>query len=282
MREAKTDFSEENFIGLHLAGANTKKTVLVILARKSSLDPIYVKALYDGIGSVRGHFSDERLIDILKKETRSKNIVVDCPISSPPCVRCVRHSCPGVMRCEDIDVAYMLSVLNSQQEQNRTRRLRPLNPQNQRLWDILFPSDDLLGKMEPSYSANLAPLLVRAQTLQRRFNEGENPLRLIETHILRTLSKLSQIYDWPLEWVKNYRNFEKGKSVREKILDSIILKNKLKISPLEIKNKKIASSVEIFHAFICAWVGYLMAEEKTEKVPKKIPIEDQWVFLPKT
>ena len=72
-------------------------------------------------------------------------------------------------------------------EQKRGRKgghkLRPLNPQNLRLWDAMFGRGSEFGNLEPTYSANQAPLVVRARTLQRRLRAVLPDLTLRETNV---------------------------------------------------------------------------------------------------
>ena len=85
------------------------------------------------IGGVGRLFSDERLFEIIR-QFRPDEVVIDCPVTEPPCVTCQRPRCPGVDACEDLAVAYMQSLVIGS-EQGRKRK-RPLNPQTQRIWDV--------------------------------------------------------------------------------------------------------------------------------------------------
>ena len=118
--------------GIHLAGPNSLKTILVIMTGHLGEGNLKIDSIYDRLGPLHKLFSDDRLFEILRKE-RPDRIMIDSPLTVPPCVACTRLSCPGVIACEDIAVAYMQRMLESSQGR---RRKRPLNPQTQRIWDV--------------------------------------------------------------------------------------------------------------------------------------------------
>ena len=218
--EEPRDKFESACVGIHLSGPNAKKSALVVLT--SRLEGAHFLSLYEKIGSLGSLFSDERIIDILKLVPSLESVFVDCPISEPPCVNCERPVCPGVVRCEDVAVGMMMAI-----EQKRGRKgghkLRPLNPQNLRLWDAMYGRGGEFGKMEPTYSANLAPLVVRAKTLQRRLRMDLPRIDLRETHVPFLLKQLEVVFD-RAGWAMNYRNFEAGFDVRCEVLSEIAAK----------------------------------------------------------
>ena len=245
---------ESSVVGIHLSGPNAKKSAVVVLSLNQS-EAKFI-SLYEKIGSVGSLFSDERIIDILKLIPAVADVFVDCPISEPPCVNCERPVCPGVVRCEDVAVGMMMAI-----EEKRGRKgghkLRPLNPQNLRLWDAMFGRGVEFGNMEPTYSANLAPLVVRARTLQRRLRGVLPEIILRETNVPFLLSQLQKLMDGP-EWAKKYRNFEIGFDVRAEVLSEISSRKirerapSLSIQIPEDSIDEIASSVEAFHAFMAS------------------------------
>jgi hypothetical protein len=260
---------ESACVGIHLSGPNAKKSALVVLV--NSQEGSQFLSLYEKIGSVGSLFSDERIIDILKLVPSLDAVFVDCPISEPPCVNCERPVCPGVVRCEDVAVGMMMAI-----EQKRGRKgghkLRPLNPQNLRLWDAMYGRGGEFGKMEPTYSANLAPLVVRAKTLQRRLRMDLPQIDLRETHVPFLLKQLEVTFDRP-GWSTNYRNFEAGFETRCEVLSEIAAKRTAKVMPklninlTEDAIDSVAASVESFHAFMAAamahWSQIGLARDRT-------------------
>ena len=256
-------------VGIHLSGPNAKKSAVAVLSVQEFSTKFV--SLYEKIGSVGSLFSDERIIDILRVHPMVSDVFVDCPVSEPPCVNCERPACPGVVRCEDVAVGMMMAI-----EQKRGRKgghkLRPLNPQNLRLWDAMFGRGEEFGNMEPTYSANLAPLVVRARTLQRRLRAEFPEVSLRETHVPFLLSQLRELFDGE-DWVRGYRNFERGFDLRAEILSELASRKtaerfpELAIQISEDAIDTVAASVEGFHAFMAGamavWSSRGIARAKT-------------------
>ncbi len=244
-------------VGIHLSGPNAKKSSLVVL-KADGFKSQFV-SLYEKIGSVGSLFSDERLLDILKQWPQVGVAFVDCPISEPPCVDCERPVCPGVVRCEDVAVGMMMAIEEKRERRGR-HKLRPLNPQNLRLWDAMYGRAGEFGNLEPTYSANLAPLVVRAKTLQRRLRMDLPHIELRETNVPFLLKQLELLLDRK-GWSTSYRSFELGFSVRCEILSELSAKKtsawlpKLGIQILDDSIDDVAASVESFHAFMAAAMG---------------------------
>lgn len=273
--------SEASVAGIHLSGPNAKKSAVVVLSYNQSKAKFV--SLYEKIGSVGSLFSDERIIDILRHIPHLADVFVDCPTSEPPCVNCERHVCPGVVRCEDVAVGMMMAI-----EQKRVRKgahkLRPLNPQNLRLWDAMYGRGVEFGNMEPSYSANLAPLVVRARTLQRRLRDVLPQVVLRETHVPFLLRQLEGALDGN-DWVKGYRGFEQGFQRRLEILSELSSRKieatsrNLRIHIEDDALEDIAGSVEVFQAFMSAamaiWAVRGLSKPRTQYFAENVG----WVEL---
>lgn len=252
--------------------------------------PLRIVKVYEKIGSFGSVFSDERLADILLHEGPFAEVFVDSPLTAPPCVECQRPHCPSVMKCEDIGVAYMMA-LASQQKRRGVHRIRPLNPQSQRLWDVLqtFSVDkfEKKSRQEPSYSANLAPLVARGKTLQRRLNAAIPGLELKETQVAQALEVLMSDLNIPgltgEKASKQYRSFELGLQTRAAIVDHLIATTALDVlgsAEAAAGSEGLIESVETFNAFVCAWVGAAHVAGLTVERPDSIPAGQGWVFLP--
>ncbi len=130
----------DRYAGLHISGPNSLKSVVIVLEGALPIKPLNIAGLYEKIGSQGKLFSDDRLVDILQLRGPFQEVFVDCPLSVPPCVSCERPVCPGAINCEDVSVAYMLA-LNEKIKSLGVRKKRPINPQSQRLWDIIYQSE---------------------------------------------------------------------------------------------------------------------------------------------
>jgi hypothetical protein len=268
---------EPAFAGLHLAGPNANKTALVVLRGRPGVGPLAIDAVYDRIGTYGGLFSDERLVEILTRTGPFAQVFVDCPLTVPPCVSCQRPVCPGAVQCEDVSVAYMLKV-SSAVRRRGARKARPVNPQSQRLWDVLQLESPRGERLEPSYSANLAPLVTRARTLQRRLNALDPTIELQETSIVNTLERMAAALKLSPAMKLSYRNFEEGLERRRQIVQRMVDRGWLHED--EELTEAGAATVETFHALIAAWVGALRQVGLTGKKPKGFIAGEGWVHLP--
>ena len=267
--------------GIHLSGPNAKKSAVVVLSYNQAESKFV--SVYEKIGSVGSLFSDERIIEILRLVSNLQHVFVDCPTTEPPCVKCERPVCPGVLRCDDVAVGMMLAI-NQKRGRKGAHKLRPLNPQNMRLWDAMYGRGDEFGNMEPSYSANLAPLVVRARTLQRRLRSEMPEIQLRETHIPFLLRQMEGLLG-KTAWAAGYRGFEQGVRKRCEILTQIASSKtpnefsslRIRIAPDDIE--ELASSVEVFQAFMAAAMACWSAQGLS-RVPTQYFSENAgWVEL---
>lgn len=257
-------------VGLHLSGSNAPRSAIVCL--DSSQNPPRVQHVFDRIGSVGQLFSDERIISVLKLVATSSPVMIDCPLSLPPCVRCSLQVCPGVVACSDLTVASMLSM-NQKLKMEGRRKKRPINPQSQRLWDIGRAS-------EPSYSANLAPLVARSLTLQRRLRDVLPLVEMFETSVPHVLHQLYSDVGLTVEHAQLYKSFERGGDIRSQWLDELI-KSRLIAHPSIEDLQKIRSSIDVFHAFFAALMAAWFSQDKLDAPPKNYPVGEGWVYLPR-
>ena len=271
--------SPPRFAGLHLSGPNAHKTAVVIASGHPLQSPLTIEKVYEKIGSFGSLFSDERVLEILVHEGPLEQIFVDCPLTVPPCVACTRPQCPGPNGCEDMSVAYMLSL--SQRVKSRAgRKFRPLNPQSQRLWDVLRSLEADAPKPEPSYSANLSPLVNRAVTLQRRLNALRPSLQLEESNVPQLLNEMATPLGLASDIGRSYRNFERGHDRRLRVLERLY---ELRYIALECEESlaELAKPLEVFHAVLMAWMGGLKAAGLVSRRPQDYLPHEGWVYLPK-
>lgn len=231
-----------------------------------------IASVHDRMGALHKLFSDDRLFDILKVQ-RPDRIMIDSPLTVPPCVACTRSACPGVNACEDISVAYMQMLVESQ---TGKRRKRPLNPQTQRIWDVKEWFKWQPSLQEPTYSANKAPLVVRAMTLQRRLNSLTEPLILRETSVPHAMSVLVEQLDLDPEIAYEYRAFEIGRKRRLKLLQALSEKGFI-AGPID---DAIVASVEGFSAYTAAFVAALELEGLCTQPQNDFFLQQGWVYLP--
>jgi hypothetical protein len=267
------------FAGLHLSGPNANKTALAVLRGDLREGPLKIEKVYEKIGAFGTLFSDERLVGILTHVGPFGAVFIDCPLTVPPCVACQRPVCPGVVRCDDVSVAYMLAI-SSKVRRRGARKARPVNPQSQRLWDVLQLGRAHDERLEPSYSANLAPLVTRARTLQRRLNSLSPVIELGETSVANALEALRGPLGLAPSIRQTYRSFEEGRQRREEVLASMLQKGWMGEPEDDEMLVGIARSVESFHAFIAACVAALHGAGLTNDRPSAFLEGEGWVHLP--
>jgi hypothetical protein len=264
--------------GLHVAGPNSGKTAMVMLAGLPLVEPLRLVAVHGRIGNYGRHLSDERLIELLRPQMPVSRIVVDVPLTVPPCVTCTRPVCPGVSSCDDVSVNFMLS-LAERSHPRRQRRSRPINPQSQRLWDMLHLVNHPERTIEPTYNSNVAPLVTRARTFRRRLNHEFPELRINETNVGLSLQVLAEEFDLPFEWAREFRSFSAGGSVRRQWLAALQSIRMLGHHTAE-QLTPVAESVEAFQAFAGALVGALAMAGLVAHAPEDYDEELGWVQVP--
>ncbi len=258
--------------GIHLAGPNSTKTTLVIMTGHLGEGNLKISCIYDRMGTVNRLFSDDRLFEVLRAE-RPDRVMIDSPLTVPPCVACTRSSCPGVNACEDIAVAYMQKLVDTQRGK---KKKKPMNPQTQRIWDVREWYEWHPSLQEPTYSANKAPLVVRSMTLQKRLRSLDNPIQLYETSVPHVLSVLVEQLELPSELGYQYRAFGIGREQRQKLIRALIEADIVDGHMMD----EVTASVETFSAFIAAVMAGLERGGLVSR-PENQFFEDQgWVYLP--
>jgi predicted nuclease with RNAse H fold len=270
--------------GIHLSGPNAQKTALTVLCGDPRHSPLKIAKVYEKIGAFGTLFSDERLVDILTLAGPLAGVFVDCPLTVPPCVSCQLPSCPGAVHCEDVAVAYMLAISDKVRRRG-ARRARPVNPQSQRLWDVMQLTEVVEERLEPSYSANLAPLVTRAMTLQRRLKALVPVIDLHETQVPHALEALRLSLGLTPGIRQSYKRFEDGGEHRRAVLTALQSKGWLALAQgaeEQVLEAQAISSVETFHSFVTALVAAFHSAGMTTTRPKEYVASEGWVHLPLT
>lgn len=275
--------------GIHLSGPNSSKTALVVL-RPSEGPPangestgLELVRVYEKIGSFGNLFSDDRLFGILTREGPFQSVFVDCPLTVPPCVDCARPACPGVVRCDDVGVAWMMAVA-TREGGSKPRKRKKVNPQGHRLWDVFQASVAGVKHQDPTWSSNHAPLVVRARTLQRRLNSLAQ-IKLEETHVpcaIDILARQLGIDTGASRASVVYRSFESGKNFRRDVVRAMVQKGLVRDNGHpDLTSGLLSGSVEVFHAFLTAWVAGLFVTGKTARPADSfVDAGGGWVHLP--
>lgn len=272
--------SELRFAGIHLSGPNAKRTALAIATGNILTTPLKLKGLYEKIGSMGKVFSDDYLLELISTQGPFSQLMVDCPLSVPPCVACTRKTCPGVHGCDDVGVAYILA-LTARLPKKHSRKRRPINPQSQRVWDVQQLLKHSNEHFEPTYSANLAPLVARAATIQKRLLAIDPRSKIHETVPHLALEAIGASLNISEKLTANYRNFENGRYARAQIFE--ILQNQAWLANDTQTNQILArasGSTESFHAVVCAILACMLQNGLCDEPPETYSPELGWVHLP--
>lgn len=156
--------------GLHLSGVGSKKSAMVrgsVTLNKETQDtPHFIWEAYSHeIGSQKGLFSDEKIIKSLKNLGDLNVIVIDAPLSLPPCMTCALP-CPGIAACEIDEVSFMKNLLKSEQRDSHRAQVKPYLD---RAFETSLRSQVKKSVMQaepnefsPVLGSNRAPLTARA------------------------------------------------------------------------------------------------------------------------
>ena len=257
------------YIGVHLSGANAAKTSLVAV-EQDALAPPKMARLYEKIGSLGSLFSDDRLTTLLSESDAHTTVVVDCPLTLPPCVECQRDRCPGVLSCEDLEVAWML---RASQKGGHTRK-RPINPQTLRLSDFIHPS---ISIGDPTFSSNNASVAARARVLKKRLSGLRFPLHFHETSVKYTLKALAQDLNLTQDIAQQYRRFDQGRAARATWIATFV-EAEIALINAEMAARLI-QSVESFEAAICSLVAFWIRADRVQKPPTFLKSVG-WTYIP--
>ena len=231
-------------------------------------------------------YSDDRILNIIENLSPKSNIFTDAPLGAPPCVTCQLEACPGTSECEDVSVAYLLSLTNKFREVKKPRKKKPFNPQSHRVWDALNLIDGMPFSQEPSYSSNRSPLYVRASVFRKRLSGLDRSYSLKEASVLKSLFALinhcseiiqSDYSESSLDFTL-YKSFEFGREVRSQILEIFIEASLVDLS--QTHQVMLEKNIQLFNAYICGLVSCLFEENRTTHPPDEFSGIDSWVYSP--
>lgn len=260
---------EDKWLGIHLSGPNADRTVIALCELRDGR-PVLVQII-ERIGSRANLSSDERIVEMIINSNSKPTIFVDVPLGLPPCLRCERSSCPSTIKCDDMSVAYMLSLDTG----SKTKR-RPFSPQSHRVWDVFSRNHN--PHFEPSFSANLAPLALRGKILQKRLASLDREHLLMETNISMSLAAMATSLGIAKDKIKLYKSFEHGSTVRHLILKALVEKGLFEAGAF--LQEKFVQSLDCFQAAICAWLNVQHHLGRLQSPPAHYLQDESWVWLP--
>lgn len=236
-------------MGIHLAGANSQKTAIVCCTLAAGV--IEIAHSFERVGPAAGSSGDDRILSILAL-TRPELVMVDCPLTLPPCLACQRPTCAGQSHCDDIELAYLLAL---EQQYPQKAGKKPVNPQIHRTWDIARRKWPEFNDLDPTFTLNQLPLVHRGTILQKRLRSLKDPAPLLETNVLYGLVALTPLLAMDKLRIHQFRSFELGAEIREEIISRLF--ELLAIRCDQELYDRLWQSLEVFLATVVALVAML-------------------------
>jgi hypothetical protein len=245
-------------LGLELGGGKSSRTAVVVLDYYPSEQKIFIVDAQAQVQGNRHDTGDEILLETLHKY-QAQTILVNAPLTLPPCFDCTLPVCPTYRHCEVAQVAWM----RDEGERLKLSGLKAPTPYTQRPIDVAmrgllqqglavdFPVDETLG-------AGPAPLVARIRYLARHLKNVD----LLEVNPRLVMARLGEWYDISARHLKRYRDIGEGLEQRVQMLHAIGRGAEEKIPQLFIYQEDtdaLCREIAVFDAFICALMGVFRA-----------------------
>lgn len=259
---------KSQFLGLSLAGGKTEKTAAALIEYFGEQKRLFVSELIPKLLIEEPYSGDDRVISWVNHYAQAQSLVVDVPLSLPPCFNC---SCtrPPSQPCEQVDVKWMYDKHNDKKQ----RPWRPLTPYTQRPIDyFLSQLDGHHFEIGHALGSNLAPLVARARYLSRHWTPEtfETPIK-ISAYLLGRRFKLGNTILFNL-----YQSVG-GEDARQTFMKSWIEQSQLFLYKQDLK-----AVIENYHAFsavLSAYVGYMAFNKQSLVLPEMFAHEK--IVLPR-
>lgn len=259
------------YFGLSLSGGKSDKSCLAVLDQYKEPKRLFLSTLHEKIRSEEFLSADHKIFELIEQfKENAVSIVFDSPLSLPKCVRC-DLKCPGYETCTEPEIKWMRQFVQALPKK-RTRKM--FTPYTQRPVDIFLNEiEDENLEVQHSLGANLAPLTARSLYLKRRML-----IPSFETFPKLAVWRLGLELKVNKSQLRSYRNSVGGEDARRLFLQALVEKTGLFLYQQDFK--LICENQHAFESLVAAFVGTLIAAEKTEKSPKGFPSNESWVEFP--
>ncbi len=284
MRESKS------YLGLELAGAKNEKTAISALEYYPKEGKIFLLDIYDKITWKDQELSGDQAILELIEEIQSDDaakIGVNSSLQLPPCISCVKKTCPLPSKCTVPAVKWMRGFSNSiiKKVHSKKQLLKDFTPYTQRPFELwvkhhILPHlpdefvEESRFEIDETLGGNKAPLTARMLFLMRHLPKIETVevWPKLSVIILATQLKLNK------RTVSHYRRIESGIHARTEILEALTQEHGIFIYDRDLR--KLSQSLAAFNSFICAYTALLSDTHRCAKVPAHFPLDSGWVEHP--
>lgn len=269
----------KRFIGISIGGGKSDTTCLSVLDYYPQQHKLFLVKLYDRIHSDPDETADSKIIELIKKYTKSspdhhiEYIAFDVPYEFPLCVTC-QLKCPGYESCKEPHIQWMWS--QNQKKQKTKKQKKIFTPYTQKSIELyleleleeVFHRSDALG-------SNLAPLTMRANFLIKQIQEP-----LIEVYPRLSFWRMGRDLKIMKRHLRNHRNSLGGEESRQVFLKEIVDHRLIFIYQQD--HKLMIDNPAAFDAFLCSFTGFLKFKNLTEPRVKGFPSKETWVEFPKS
>lgn len=275
------------YLGLDLAGAKNQKTALAVLEHYPKERKTFLLDVYEKIVPEEGHSSDQALLELIGElKPGIAKIGVNVPLDLPPCIPCVRKTCPTPLKCSVPVVKWMRETTRKlAQSQKRSDgpgvRVLDFTPYTQRPIE-LWVRYQVLPRLQPSHrfevdealGGNKAPLSARMHYLKRHL--GKIPTAEVWPKL--SVAIFAEQLGLQRRTIARYRQLEEGIHAREEIIEALAHRHGLFIYERDVR--KLAQSLASFDAFICAYTALLSDTDRCEERPHGFPAHAGWIQYP--
>jgi hypothetical protein len=269
----RSALKRKGFIGAALAGGKSDKTCLAFVEYYPEQNKIFLNQMLDHLKS-EGDISSDLILheEILRVKNKIECIAYNVPLTLPKCMRC-KLKCPGYEACQEEEILWMWDHYRKIEIEKRDGKL--FTPYTERCVEQYLSSElDKPFHVQHAFGANLAPLTVRAQFINRRLK-----LPTIEVFPRLSLWRIGRT----LNLQKSYLTFHKhqigGDEARQAVLKELVRREIVFLYEQDVR--LMVENPNAFDAFICAMTAILKFKGQCEKRPRDFPRDEGWIEIPK-
>lgn len=291
MLHEKNHMTQKRYLGLDLSGAKNSKTSLSVLEYFPKEKKVFLLDVHLGIGADEKHDADQVLIETILDHAEGGGPVkigVNVPLSLPPCITCIRKSCPTPSACGAPDAKWMRNFMEKvHAPRTRSKKYGPtkfFTPYTQRpveLWirhEVLSKIPEKLRfDLDETLGGNKAPLTARMHFLKHHLHKMKFREILPKLSVVLLMQKLKL----NTRTIRTYRQLDDGAYARQTILEK--MSEYLDIFIYDRDMKKLTQNLGAFDSFICAYTSLLSDLDQCVPVPKTFPNTqgNGWIEYPK-
>lgn len=260
------------FLGLSLSGGKSDRSCLAVIDFYPDSKRLFLSGIFDRVKSEEYISADLKLHELISQFADNCDwLGFDVPLTIPKCLRC-ELPCPGFETCSVEEIKWMRGLY---QNIKKKKPKKMFTPYTQRAVDLYLQEleDDNL-EIQQALGANLAPMTARAHFIQRRLD-----IPSFEIAPKVSVLRLGQKLHIGKTHLLNYRSTTSGEEARRIFLQALSDKTGLFIYQQDLKT--LIESYHAFDALICAFVGFLHYQEKTQEAPSDFPKASGWAWFPK-